>query len=138
VQVQRICFLGTRTANFDATAAFFRDVLGLANAHAEPGWSVFQLPSGKADYLEVYGPEKQNASLFPAEIEDGTLLAFAVDDIVGACEELEAAGVELIGELVWAADLFGSPGFEGYGWFFFRAPDGNIYVLQQDTRSVEA
>jgi len=46
VNVQRICFLGIRTADFDVTAAFFRDVLGLDNAHAEPGWAVFQLPSG--------------------------------------------------------------------------------------------
>ncbi len=60
MNVDRICFLGTRTANFDATAAFFRDVLGLDTAHAEPGWSIFQLPSGNGDYVEVYGPEKQN------------------------------------------------------------------------------
>ena len=135
VNVKRICFLGTRTANFDATAAFFRDVLGLDNAHAEPGWSIFQLPSGKGDYVEVYGPEKQNASLFPAEIKDGLLVAFAVDDIVGARAELAAVDVELIGDLVWAADLFDNPDMEGYGWFFFRGPDGNIYVMQQDTRS---
>lgn len=37
LNVERICFLGTRTTNFDATAAFFRDVLGLDNAHAEAG-----------------------------------------------------------------------------------------------------
>ncbi len=138
MRVQRICFLGTRTANFDATAAFFRDVLGLDNAHAEPGWSIFQLASGKADYVEVYGPEKQDASLFPAEITEGVLVAFAVDDIVGAREELAAADVELIGDLVWAADLLDNPDLEGYGWFFFRGPDGNIYVLQQDSRPVEA
>ncbi len=135
MKVQRICFLGIRTANFDATAAFFRDVVGLDNAHEEPGWSILQLPSGKGDYVEVYGPEKQNASLFPAEIEDGLLVAFAVDDLMGAREELAAADVELIGDVVWAADLFDNPEMDGYGWFFFRAPDGNIYVMQQDTRS---
>src|SRR3990170_8795908 len=132
MNVQRICFLGTRTNNFEATAAFFQDVLGLHNAHAEPGWSVFQLQSGRRDFVEVYGPEKQTASLFPTEIIDGVLVAFAVDDIVGAREELAAAGVELIGDLVWAADLFANPDLEGFGWFFFRGPDGHIYVLQQD------
>ena len=135
MNVQRICFLGTRTTHFDPTAAFFRDVLGLENVHAEAGWSIFQLPSGKSDYVEVYGPEKQNASLFPPEIEDGLLVAFAVDDIVGAREELATADVELIGDIVWAAELFDNPAMEGYGWFFFRGPDRNIYVLQQDTRS---
>ena len=132
MNVLRICFLGTRTGNFEATAALFRDVLGLGNVHAEPGWSVFQLPSGKRDYVEVFGPENQNASLFPTEVSDGTVVAFAVDDVVGAREELVAAGVELIGDLVWAADLSGTPDMEGYGWFFFRGPDGNVYVMQQD------
>lgn len=40
--------------------------------------------------------------------------------------------LELIGELVWASDISGSPADEGWGWCFFRAPDGNVYVLQQD------
>jgi hypothetical protein len=22
----------------------------------------------------------------------------------------------------------------GFGWFFFRGPDGNVYVIQQDSR----
>ena len=134
MNVLRICFLGTRTGNFEATAALFRDVLGLGNVHAEPGWSVFQLPSGKRDYVEVFGPENQNASLFPTEARDGIVVAFAVDDIVGARQELAAAGVELIGDVVWAADLFANPEMEGYGWFYFRGPDGNVYVIQQDSR----
>jgi hypothetical protein len=25
---------------------------------------------------------------------------------------------------------------EGFGWFFFRGPDGNVYVMQQDSRTV--
>jgi hypothetical protein len=36
-----------------------------------------------------------------------------VDDIVGAREELEAARVEMIGEPVWANDLFDNPDMEG-------------------------
>ena len=58
-----------------------------------------------------------------------------MDDLIGAREELAAADVELIGDVVWAADLFDNTEMDGYGWFFFRAPDGNIYVMQQDTRS---
>ena len=132
MNVQRICFLGTRTGNFEETAALFRDVLGLGNVHAEPGWSVFQLPSGKRDYVEVFGPENQNARLFPTEVSNGTVVAFAVDDVVGAREELAAAGVELIGDLILAAEVFDNADLEGYGWFFFRGPDGNVFVIQQD------
>jgi len=138
MNVQRICFLGTRTGNFDATATLFRDVLGLPTRHTEPGWEVFQLPSGRGDLVEVFGPENANASLFPAEMAEGIVVAFAVDDILGAREELVAAGVELVGDLVWANELFDSPEMEGYGWFFFRGPDGNIYVMQQDSRPVAA
>lgn len=61
MNVQRICFLGTRTPNFDATSALFRDVLGLRNVHTEVGWSIFQLPSGRSDFVEVFGPEHENA-----------------------------------------------------------------------------
>ena len=41
MNVRRIGFLGTRTSNFEATGALFRDVLGLPNVHAEAGWSIF-------------------------------------------------------------------------------------------------
>jgi catechol 2,3-dioxygenase-like lactoylglutathione lyase family enzyme len=134
MNVQRICFLGTRTPNFDATSALFRHVLGLRNVHSEVGWSIFQLPSGHSDFVEVFGPEHENASIFPAEVTEGIVVAFAVDDIVGAREELVAAEVELIGELVWANELFDDAKMAGFGWFFFRGPDRHVYVIQQDSR----
>ena len=134
VRVKRICFLGTRTGNFDATVTLFRDVLGLDGVHSEAGWSVFQLPSGRSDFVEVFGREHANAKLFPAEVSEGTVVAFAVDDIVGAREELAAAEIEVIGDLVWADELFDDRTMEGFGWFFFRGPDGNVYVMQQDGR----
>jgi len=40
----------------------------------------------------------------------------------------------LIGGLVWANELFDDPKMEGFGWFFFRGPDENVYVMQQDSR----
>ena len=134
MKVKRICFVGTRTGNFDATSALFRDVLGLDNLHAQADWSIFRLPSGRSDFVEVFGPGHENVSVFPAEVSEGIVVAFAVDDIVGARQELEAAKVEFIGELVSANELFEDPNMEGFGWFFFRAPDGNVYVMQQDSR----
>src|SRR4051794_13964649 len=135
MKVQRICFLGTRTRNFDATSAFFRDVLGLGVGHAEPGWSVFRLPSGRSDFVEVFGPEHDNPSVFPAEVREGRVVAFAVDDLAAAREELAAAHIELMGDLVWASELFADASMEGFGWFFFRGPDANVYVMQQDSRT---
>ena len=135
MNVKRICFLGTRTGNFDATVSLFRDVLGLQGVHSEVDWSIFQLPSGRGDFVEVFGSEPANSSIFPAEVSEGTVVAFAVDDIVGAREELAAAEIELTGDLVWADEQFDEPGMEGYGWFFLRGPDRNVYVMQQDNRS---
>jgi catechol 2,3-dioxygenase-like lactoylglutathione lyase family enzyme len=93
MNVKRICFLGTRTGNFDATASLFRDVLGLEGVRAEAGWSIFQLPSGRGDFIEVFGGDHANTKVFPAEVSEGTVVGFAVDDIVGARQELAAAEV---------------------------------------------
>ena len=84
MNVQRICFLGTRTGNFDATSALFRDVLRTAQRARRGCWSIFGLPSGRSDFVEVFSPEHENASVFPAEVSEGIVVAFAVDDIAGA------------------------------------------------------
>lgn len=54
MNVLRVGFVGTRTANVEATGSFFRDVLGLDVVRDEPNWSIFQLPTGRFDYVEVY------------------------------------------------------------------------------------
>jgi hypothetical protein len=36
-----------------------------------------------------------------------------------------------VGEIVWDQEAFGEAVCEGLGWFFVRAPDGNVYVIQQ-------
>jgi len=35
-------------------------------------------------------------------------------------------------DVLGLADAFEDPRLEGFGWLCFRAPDGNVYVLQQD------
>jgi hypothetical protein len=89
-------------------------------------------PSGDRDLLEVFGSGDVDERSVPAEFEHGVLVAFAVEDVVSAREELAMAGIEIIGELLWAADVTGDPADQGWGWCFFRAPDNNVYVLQQD------
>jgi hypothetical protein len=41
------------------------------------------------------------------------------------------AGLELVGDLVRAAEAFENPAYGGFGWFFARAPDGRVYAFQQ-------
>ena len=134
MHIRRISFLGVRTANFDAMTTFVRDVLGLPMAQPSLDWAIFPLESGKRDYFEIYGPGHTDERLMTAA-SDGPIAAFAVDDLLEARAELEAAGTEMVSDVIWASDLFGGPGHEGFGWFFFRAPDGNVYVLQQEGSS---
>ena len=132
MKVLRVSFVGVRSGDFAPTVDMFRDVLGFDVAFEHPGWAGFHLPSGNRDLLEVFGSADVDERVVPAEFEHGALVAFAVDDVVSAREELATAGIELIGELVWATDVTGDPADHGWGWCFFRAPDGNVYVLQQD------
>ena len=132
MKVLRVSFVGTRTQNFDATQALFRDALGMEAAFSKPDWAGFTLPSGPRDLVEVFGPGMTDERVAPAGFESGVLIAFAVDDIASARAELAAARVELVGDIVWARDLTGGDQSNRWGWFFFRAPDGNIYVIQQD------
>ena len=131
MNIRRISFLGVRTSNFDAMTVFVRDVLGLRTSHLDDEWAIFPLESGGRDYFEIYGPGHTDERLMTAA-SDGPIAAFAVDDLVAARAELEAAGTEMLSDVIWAAESFGNPAFAGFGWFFFRAPDGNVYVLQQD------
>ena len=132
MRLTRVCFVGTRTEHFEETVRLFRDVLGLSARFENPGWSGFRLATGKRDFVEVFSDADHDERLFPPEAGSGPVVAFAVDDLPAARSELAAAGVELIGDLVWADVLFGDPASAGFGWCFFKGPDGNFYVLQQD------
>ena len=122
MNILRIGFLGTRTTNFQQMADFFQGILGLQSAWTKPDWTGFKLPSGKNDFVEVFGPSMQDSNFFPDSVT-GILVAFIVDDVVGAYAEIVEAGIELLSEIIWVSD--------GFGWFFLRAPDSNLYCIQQ-------
>jgi predicted enzyme related to lactoylglutathione lyase len=111
-----------------ATEAFFRDVLGLESLRSDPDWSILKLPTGRFDFVEVYGAAFEDQRLAPAGV--GLFVAFVVDDLEAAHAEVQAAGCEA-GAIVWAEEAFQEPAYEGFGWFFVRAPDGNAYCIQQ-------
>jgi hypothetical protein len=131
VHIRRLSFMGVKTDSFDAMSVFVRDVLGLQSGHTGDGWAVFQLESGDRDLVEVYRPGRYDERLLPAAAT-GPTVAFAVDDLLAARDELVAADIEIVADIVWAAKAFDDPHLEGFGWLFFRAPDGNVYALQQD------
>lgn len=126
----RLGFLGVRTDRVAETTAFFRDVVGLAEVATSETRTVTQLPTGRWDFVEVFGPDFRDDRMIRDEI-DGVFVAILVEDIEEARRDCQAAGVEILGETIWADKAFGNPDFSGVAWFFVRAPDGNIYVFQQ-------
>lgn len=130
VKVQRIGFLGVRTDRVAETTAFFRDVVGLPAVATGEHRTVTQLPTGRWDFVEVFGSDFHDQLMIPPDA-DGVFVSIFVEDVEEALRDCEAAGIEILGETIWAEQAFGNPEYAGAGWFFVRAPDGNVYVFQQ-------
>ncbi|HKF84638.1 MAG TPA: VOC family protein [Candidatus Limnocylindrales bacterium] len=115
MRVRGIVWAGTRTDRFDETVAFFRDVIGvpLAQEGREFAWG--KLPD--TSQLEVFGLGEH------PEFTTGPVPEFLVDDLAGALDELQTAGIEILGDVHLPA------GAGDDGWVHFRAPDGNVYGL---------
>jgi catechol 2,3-dioxygenase-like lactoylglutathione lyase family enzyme len=118
VKVKGLAWLGIMTQQFEDTARFFGDTLGLRVDHEEPDFVVFRLPN--RDSIEVFGPEDRDHGFF----ETGPVAGFLVDDVAEARARLEAEGISFNGP------VHGSE--EGSSWSHFAGPDGNVYELTGD------
>ena len=131
MNVLRIGFVGVRTDRVAETTAFFRNVVGLEPlGGTSEKHTISGLPTGSWDFVEVFAPDFDDERLISPEV-DGVFIAFFVEDLEEARRDCEAAGVEILGETVWAAEAFDKPEYAGVGWFFVRGPDANVYVFQQ-------
>jgi hypothetical protein len=128
MRVERLGWLGTRTAAFEAMTTFLHETLGLATDFAEPDFAMFSLPGADHDYVELIGPEAEDSDFESEYYTTGPVVGFVVDDIATARDELIRAGVELLGDITWSSRI------PGYGWFHLRAPDGNVYGMLQGSR----
>jgi catechol 2,3-dioxygenase-like lactoylglutathione lyase family enzyme len=116
MRVLSLAWVGTRTTEYAATVAFFRDVLGLGVHSSEMDFAVLEVPDGAT--VEVFGPGSEyNRHL------THPVAGFLVADLEAASRELRAAGVEIVLPL---------QGGETRAWMHFRAPDGFIYELVED------
>jgi catechol 2,3-dioxygenase-like lactoylglutathione lyase family enzyme len=113
MKITGLAWLGTRAADFDAMVRFSEEVFGLRQAFAHDGVVGFELPDGSL--FELFAPGAPAGGHPP----EGVVGGFRVEDLAGARAELEEAGLE-VGELHAAG---------GGAWFYFRAPDGNLYEL---------
>src|SRR5262249_10879819 len=111
MKVLGLAWLGMRTAEYDQTVGFLRDVMGLEVIRNDPTTSGFRLNPSTS--MEVYRLEDEDHAFFTT----GPVVAFLVDDADVASREMEAAGIAFIGEMQRSATA---------KWNHFRMPDGTI------------
>jgi catechol 2,3-dioxygenase-like lactoylglutathione lyase family enzyme len=116
MRVLSLVWVGTRTTEYAATVAFFRDVLGLPVHSSEPDFTVLDVPDGAT--VEVFGPASHSNRHLTHPVA-----GFRVVDFDSASAELRAAGVEIV--------LPVQAG-ESRSWLHFRAPDRFVYELVED------
>ena len=104
---------------FQSMRALAVGPLGLTAAVDSPGFAMFAMPDGTM--LELY----EQGNVPPYGYNDGGIaFGFRVDDIEAASAELEANGLELLGDIARMDDI-------GYAYRHFRAPDGRVYGLNE-------
>lgn len=119
MKVKGYSWLGVGTDDFDATLSFFSDVMGLRPVVVdERGVAILSVSDGQV--LEIFGPGTQGQ-----ELTSPPVIAFEVDDVAAAREELLLHGVDVLGEI-------GS--WNGFQWFKFRGPGGHIFGVQKTPR----
>jgi catechol 2,3-dioxygenase-like lactoylglutathione lyase family enzyme len=94
-----------------------RDVMGMATAFEEP--TTVELSAEDGDRVQVFAPGDRYYDFFRKHA-GGPVALLEVDDVHSAWAELEAAGIEVIGELEQDPTWI---------WLHFRGPDGNLYEL---------
>jgi catechol 2,3-dioxygenase-like lactoylglutathione lyase family enzyme len=113
MRVLSLVWVGTRTTEYAATVAFFKDVLGLGEQASEPDFAVLEVPDGAT--VEIFGP----TSRFNQHLTH-PVAGFLVASLDEAVEELEAADAEIV---------LPPQGGGARSWLHFRAPDGFVYEL---------
>jgi catechol 2,3-dioxygenase-like lactoylglutathione lyase family enzyme len=109
--------------DLDATASFYRDVLGLPLIGKEPGRSVF-FRAGPGSVLLVFRPEStRQGGALPAHGATGAghfALGIKAELLEAWRRHLSASGVVLEKEVAWPA---------GAKSLYFRDPAGNVAEL---------
>ena len=116
MKVRGIVWMGVQTERFEEMQAFMQTLLGAPPPVTEPGFALWDLPSG--DLVELFAQGRKET--FGA----GPVVGFLVDDLDSSRKDLEAAGAEIVSSY--------GPNEEGYEALHFRAPDGNVYELVHD------
>jgi catechol 2,3-dioxygenase-like lactoylglutathione lyase family enzyme len=113
MQIERVDFVDVPARDIERAVAFYRDVLELPQNPREPT----EFEAGNVT-LAVWKPEDQGVE-FVSSASHG--IALRVADVASAREELEAKGVEFVGERDSGV----------CNMAFFDDPDGNLLILHR-------
>lgn len=121
---QGITWVGSCTAKFDEMVTFFNDVMGLeVDRTGVPvvdtqyaRYAVFKTPGDVM--FELFEPKDDIRDRF-----SGPVVSFTVENLDEARAELEAESIELLTPVLDDGTT--------WRWCYFRAPDGNVYLLQE-------
>lgn len=118
MEILGLVWLGSRTSEYQRMRDFVANVLELDVSMEQQDAVVFGLPNG--DAFEVFKPTDTGHSHFSHPVT-----GFLVADVDETRRELEAKGVEFVGEI-----HRGEAGQNwGAAWTHFHAPDGHLYCL---------
>jgi catechol 2,3-dioxygenase-like lactoylglutathione lyase family enzyme len=113
MQVEQVDFLSVPTRDTARAVAFYRDVLGLRESECTEG--EVETPNVTLSFWE---PEREGLSFKPNEAG----IALGVADVEAARAELEANGVEFVGDTYDSSVCHMG---------FFKDPDGNVVILHK-------
>jgi predicted enzyme related to lactoylglutathione lyase len=115
VNVTGVDFIAVPTQDFERADAFYADVLGLERSKR---WG--NMPAGEFENGTVTIALMQSDAFGLEFGHHSHPVAFQVDDVRAAREELEAQGVEFMGDIIDSGVCHMAP---------FKDPDGNALML---------
>jgi catechol 2,3-dioxygenase-like lactoylglutathione lyase family enzyme len=113
MKIERVDFVDVPTRDLERSTAFYRDVLELPQDPREPT----EFEAGNVT-LALWEPERMGVEFQPSGAHG---IALRVADVAAARAELEAKGVEFIGERDSGV----------CNMAFFTDPDGNSLILHR-------
>ncbi len=116
MKVQGFSWAGAPTAELQATARFFHEVLALPSpeVYIENGIVLFNFPNGQL--FELFGPGSSGKELMSTPG-----IAFDVDEIAQARADLQAKAVRFLTDIETASG--------DDAWCYFEGPDGFLYQI---------
>ncbi len=117
MRVLGISWAGVVAEDFTDAVRFFNERMGLPIAYRSPDHDVVHFRFPNDDLFELFGPNTPHADL-AREIT----IAFEVDNIEAARQEMGQAGVKFVTDIdTW----------EDEAWCYFAGPDDRLYELKQ-------